>query len=413
MKIRSVLAASLLLIGFAPVSAEDLILDGQNIPLAGGSSVSINPVTGDITATSANGNLVCTDPGAVSVSNFSASPNPVEQGQQLSLSWSSSNASSCSALGDLPGWSGASIGTQGPFSFTVTATPDTYTARVECTNGTNTATSPTLNITVEEGDPDAPTISGWQASPTTLEAGENVTFDWTSTDADSCQAAGNLPGWSGSQSLQGPETITVPVGTAAGTYSARLQCSNPSGTTTSPTINITVQEGTIQGCDNRPDPSGMVRDTAIKYNSGASTLTWQDFFGTAFPNGLSQERFHIEPNKYAAIEFTTGSTVPSEIQMNYSGPQHQNLVNGFKVVTISECPGDFGPQDDPNCRWTGILASSIRFGTSGGFTCNIEPNTRYFWNFTFSEDTAITSDITWSCSGGGNNCGGLVFGGPN
>ena len=410
MNIRTVLVAGFLLSVSGTPLAEDLILDGEEIPLAAGSSVTINPVTGDITAASANGNLVCTDPGAVSVSTLNASPNPVQQQEQLTVSWSSTNATSCEPVGTLPEWLSANIGLQGPETFGIVSQPGDYDVGVECSNPGGTATSNIVTVTVEEADPDAPTINSWTASPTTVDAGDSITFSWSTTDATSCSAQGNLPGWSGPKSTQGPESITVPIGTTPSNYSARLSCSNASGSTTSNAITITVQDGGIAGCDNRPAPQGMSRDAAILYNSSASTLTWFDFFSQEFPNGQTTRKFTIDENEYAALEFTTGSSVSAQDQVNFSPPQGMgNTVGGFKLITISECPGDFGAQDDPRCRWTGIgVSSDIRFGAQdSGFTCPISPNTRYFLNIVFSEDETVTSNPSWFCPG--STCGGLVF----
>lgn len=414
MKIRSVVFTGILLGLSGAIMAEDLILDGQEIPLAAGSSVSINPVTGDITATSADGNLVCTDPGAVTVGTLGASPNPVAQGNQLSMSWSSANATGCTPMGSLPGWSSANIGTQGPFTFTVNASPNTYTASVQCSNGSSSDTSNTVNVTVEEADPDAPTITNWQAtSATTIEAGDSVTFDWSSQDAVTCEGSGNLPGWNGiQQTTQGPGTADVPAQTSPSTYSARLTCQNASGSTTTNSISVTVQEGTILGCEDREPPDGMTRDNTVLYNSGATTITWQAFFGVPFPQGNLSRVLDIDANQYASLEFTTGSSVPEEYRIVFDEAQAGGLDSSPKVISFSQCPGDFWePEDDEDCRWFDVRASAIRFGADDSFVCALEPNTTYYLNITYSDemDNFIPGDgipdgnIEWFCDG--NDCG--------
>jgi hypothetical protein len=123
--------------------------------------------------------------------SFYASPSTVADGGASKLTWTSSNATSCTASG---GWSGAKAvsGTQA----TGALKADT-TFGLTCTgSGGNATQSTTVSVTSP-----APTVR-LSASPTTVLSGNGSTVSWSSTNATECVASGD---WSGSTAATGTE----------------------------------------------------------------------------------------------------------------------------------------------------------------------------------------------------------------
>jgi hypothetical protein len=141
---------------------------------------------------------------------LTANPTSVASGQPSTLTWSSTNASSCTASG---GWSGTQA-TSGTQSVSPTSTT-TYT--LACT-GTGGTTSQSATVTVVP----PPTVT-LTANPTSLTSGQTSTLTWSSTNASSCTASG---GWSGARATSGTQSVSP---TSTTTYT--LACTGIGGTT--------------------------------------------------------------------------------------------------------------------------------------------------------------------------------------
>src|SRR6202044_3249433 len=159
--------------------------------------------------------------------------NSVEVGKSTTITWSSANATSCTASGS---WSGtlAATGSQ-----TITpAVVGTETFTLVCTNlgGPSAAVSVSLDATSALVKPPAPTLTLGASS---IAADTTTTLAWSSAGAASCTASGNASanqsGWSGVQAPSATFTITPET---QGTYVYSLTCSNAAGT--SPTSSVTL-----------------------------------------------------------------------------------------------------------------------------------------------------------------------------
>ena len=177
--------------------------------------------------------LTCTGPGGTSkpatvtitvnappTAQLSAMPTAVAAASASTLTWSSTHASSCAAVGD---WSGtlAAAGTQ---STGVLMTRATFS--LTCTGAGGTTPPVSATVTVYPRPAVALT-----ATPTAVAAGASSNLTWTSSNADSCSASG---GWSGALMANGSES-TGPI-TATEVYS--IVCTGPGGT--SPPASATV-----------------------------------------------------------------------------------------------------------------------------------------------------------------------------
>lgn len=167
---------------------------------------------------------------AVDVLTFSATPSNLLAGGSTTLSWTSSNAQSCSGSGTLPGWAGSGKAVNG--SQTLSGlTVGNYTATLSCIDDQSRSDSQTLTVSVTSTPP-AITIDTFSADPSELDIGSSTTLTWTSTGAASCSAQGSLPGWTGTQLADSSKTLTLD---APGAYTATLVCG-----TASRTLDVTV-----------------------------------------------------------------------------------------------------------------------------------------------------------------------------
>ena len=155
---------------------------------------------------------------------ISAAPTTITVGQSSTLTWSSTNATSCTASG---AWSGAQT-TSGSVGETPTAT-GTSTYTLTC-NGAGGSANASATLTVNAAAPSV-TLS---INPASLALGQSATLTWSSTNATSCTASG---AWSGTQPTSGTLTFTP---TAAGTASYTLTCSGAAAATAMSAVNETV-----------------------------------------------------------------------------------------------------------------------------------------------------------------------------
>ncbi|MEM6639946.1 MAG: hypothetical protein AAF610_08590 [Pseudomonadota bacterium] len=159
--------------------------------------------------------------------SFSASPNTVTQGESAILSWTTSNATECTASGD---WSGLR-GVSGSTSTGALSQTSDYTLSCSGAGGTVART-----VTVNVNAVPAPTLT-LTATPESVLTGQSSTLSWSSGNANSCVASG---GWSGSQSLSG----SVSTGALSSTTSFTLNCSNASrAVSRSVTVNVSSGSG--------------------------------------------------------------------------------------------------------------------------------------------------------------------------
>ena len=149
--------------------------------------------------------------------NNSNGPLNLASPASYNLTWTSSNAASCSASSS---WSGAQA-TNGSQAFTGIAS-GSYTYTITCTNPTGSAVdSVTVNVL------SAPTVT--VSAPASLTAPASYTATWTSSNAVSCTGSNRFSGLSG---LTGSKAeVSLP----AGTYDYTVTCTNAAGATASDT----------------------------------------------------------------------------------------------------------------------------------------------------------------------------------
>jgi hypothetical protein len=178
---------------------------------------------------------------------LTASPTSVQSGSASQLTWSSTNATSCTASG---AWTGtrATSGTLTTGALTLNAS---YT--LSCT-GAGGSASQTAAVTVSAA---APTLT-LTASPTSVQSGSASQLTWSTTNATSCTASG---AWTGARGTSGTQST----GALTTNSSFVLACAGPGGNV-SRTASVTVTAGT-PSVTLSANPVGVARN-------GSTTLTW-------------------------------------------------------------------------------------------------------------------------------------------
>jgi hypothetical protein len=127
---------------------------------------------------------------------LSANPTSITGGQSSTLTWGSTNATSCTGTGF------TASGTSG----TATVSPTTtQTYSVSCTGGSGTVTA---NVTVTVGTTTSPTAT-LSANPTSITSGQSSILTWGSTHSTSCAGTG----FSTDNATAGSITVTPSVTT--------------------------------------------------------------------------------------------------------------------------------------------------------------------------------------------------------
>lgn len=270
------------------------------------------------------------------------------------------------------------------------------------------------------------------ASPSNISQGQDLRLTWGSRGAWDCEGTvvNNTTGalitstvWDDVASRPPSGGEDVPTSTLdPDTYEAAIECRN-GPVAASATAPFTVTDPNPDApafCidQGRVPPPGMTQDTAIIFNSGTITTEWSGTWGLQFPEG-NQRKVAVEPDRYVAIAFDTGSTpVGTGIQVSFSDPQFSGTVApGDKMITISECPGDFGPQDQPGCRATvGGGTYSFAVENDDPFFCDVQRDTVYYLNILYTDETVTSnpnsSPTNWFCTGANNpettTCGNII-----
>jgi hypothetical protein len=191
---------------------------------------------------------------------LTASPTTIASGGTSTLTWSSTNATSCTATG---GTFGGAKGTSGSQSTGALTTTTTYS--LTCTGAGGTSTPATATVTVTANPVPTATLT---ANPTAVVSGAASTLTWSSTNATGCTGTGGT--FAGAKASSGSQsTGALTTGT---TYS--LTCTGTGGTSAPATATVTIATGTVTVS---PKAAGITVWQTQKFTAtvpGGGTPTW-------------------------------------------------------------------------------------------------------------------------------------------
>jgi hypothetical protein len=199
-------------------------------------------------------------PPPVPTVSLSASPASIVYNGSSSLTWTSTNATSCTASG---AWSGSKAlsgsETRGPLT-------STSTFILSCTGAGGSAGQ---SVTVVVDPPPLPTMT-LTANPTTVAMNGSSTLTWTSTNATTCTAS---DAWSGFKAVNGSQSV----GPLTTTSTFTLACTGPGGSANR-SVSVTVQPAAL------PTVTLTANPTSVAMN-GSTTLTWTSSDATSCTAG--------------------------------------------------------------------------------------------------------------------------------
>jgi hypothetical protein len=298
---------------------------------------------------------------------LTAAPTTVQSGAKSTLTWTSTNATSCTAS---QGWTG-SVATSGSESTAALTASTSYT--LTCTgSGGMAAASATVTVTAP-----APTVT-LTANATTLASGAALKLTWSSTNATSCTASA---GWSGSEATSGSASVTAysPVSPSL-LASANLIGIGNTGTPISVTGGI--------------DANG---DAYAESLLGTS-LTWSGVTfalgGPDVPDAVGNAKIPLPAGNYSTLLLLAAS-------VNGDSPRQTFVVtyaDGTTTTIVQSLSDWFAPQ-----HYTGeSIASTMPYRiTATGATDN---RPFYLYGYSFAIDgTKTVSSITLPNSTNPNN----------
>ena len=281
---------------------------------------------------------VLVNPAAAAVTSFSASPAVISSGQTTTLTWTSTDASSCTASGGTgsDGWAGpvpvtsagttvGPIGTAGNVIYTLT-----------CSGPGGRGAPQSRSVQVNALAPPPASVASFSASPATIPVGQSTALTWTATSATTCSASGGAgSAWMGSVGTSGTAFNTGPINTA-GSYAFTLTCTGPGGSGSgSVVVNVTTAPTPAAGITAfSVSPTSMPAGQAASLSwstSNATSCSGSGDTGTGQWNG---------PVGTASSGFSTGVlTTPGRYQytLSCSGPGGAGTPAAV-VVNVTNAP---------------------------------------------------------------------------
>ncbi len=206
------------------------------------------------------------------VIQFLVTPSAIKPGDSAIVTWSATNATSCTGTGGTAsaGWA-ASHPTDDAAGFNTgpISTAGQYTYGLSCIGPGGSAEASRI-LAVSTTAPQAPPTVSLSARPTFIQPGQSTTFSWITGNATSCAASGGVArdGWSGTQATSSTATIIGPLA-ATGNFSYTLSCTGAGGSA-SQSITIVVSTSPL------PPPVTVTIDVTPQtlVAGGAAALTW-------------------------------------------------------------------------------------------------------------------------------------------
>jgi hypothetical protein len=311
------------------------------------------------------------------VISISANPVTVTSGQTATLTWSASNATSCTASG---GWAGNK-----PLSGTETTAPITATTTytLTCSNSSGSSSAST-SVSVQSSNP-APTLT-LTANPTSIASGGSSMLTWASTNATSCTASG---GWTGNRATSGTEST----GALTANTTFTLSCSGAGGSIQrSATVNVQASPA--------PTLTLTANPTSVA-SGGSSMLTWAStnatsctasggWTGSRATSGTESTGALTANRTYALSCSGAGGSIQRSATVTVQGAP------AVPTLTLTANPTSIATGGSTTLTWSTTNATSCT--ASGGWTgSRATSGSQSFNNLTASVV------YTLQCTGAGGN----------
>ncbi len=311
---------------------------------------------------------------------LSASSASITSGSSSTLTWSSTNATSCTASG---AWSGTQA-TSGTQAVSPTST-STYT--LSCTGASGSASGSTT-VSVSAPTASAPTLS-LSASPTSVTSGGSATISWSATNARSCTASG---GWSGTNGTSGSQSVTP---STTKTYT--LDCTGEGGTVSkSVTVTVTTPTTTTP----KFQTGDYVKTTAgvnVRSTAGGSIAGKQStgVAGTVI-SGPGQSTKSADP--YWNVDFATGTdgwVLENYLTKTATAPAPVPPATPAPTLTLSASPATLTSGSSSTLTWSSTNATGCT-ATGGWSGAKVTGSSE-------AVTPSVTTTYTLGCTGAGGS----------
>ncbi len=309
------------------------------------------------------------------ISAFSASPSTVTAGNNTTLSWSVSGATSLSidhSLGTVTGSSKLiSIPSAGTWVFTLTATNQWGTSSAQTTVIANVA---------------PPTINAFSATPTSFTVGNSTTLQWNVTGAT------NLSLDNGIGAVAGNSLVVTPPSTGTWTYT--LTASNSSGTVTahaSVTANAPPPPPVINAFSASPTTLTAGGAATLSWNvTGATSLSINQGVGAVTGTTRSVTLSTAGTYTFILTASNSSGTVTAQASVIVNAPLPPPVIN-----TFSASPTTINAGGTTTLSWNVSGATSLSldhgFGSVSGNSLLISIPTAGTWTFTLTASNSSGS----------------------
>ena len=359
-------------------------------PSAAGTNTYTLTCTGSGGSVDKSVNLKITLPPPPTV-NLSITPTSVVLGNTATLSWTTTNATSCAFSGAISG----TVKLQSDSSSPLKAHPTsvgTFTYTLTCT-GAGGSTPKSVNLTVTT--PPTPTEK-FSISPSTIVLGSSATLTWSSTNATSCNITG---AYTGSVALQSDPSNPLTVApTATGAYNYTLICASLGGSALQV---ITLDVVPVPP----PQVTFTVSPTTLTLGKSA-TLIWSSAYATscsmsgAYTGSVGLQSSSTKPLKVAPS--TKGSYTYTLACTGTAGTTSQSTTlqvvsSTAPVVSLAVTPSSVPVGTSATLTWTSVNATSCAM--SGDYTGKVGLQSSSSSPLTVDPATSGIYTYTLSCSG--------------
>ena len=241
------------------------------------------------------------------------------------------------------------------------------------------------------------------ANPASIDRGGSSTISWNITNGfTSCTTSGGA-GTSWSTLNVNSNTGSEVFSNLQGNTSFSMSCTNAAGSG-SDTVVVNVGNdpggpgGTIPaGCEGI-QPAGARYAAADDFRTSGTTEAWYTFaeaYSLPWPgNSNVNRRLNVPRGDYIALKFQPSSVVGQAGRMS----TELDLAGREKIMTITECPGDFRPSIPVECKRFDVFTNlfwanedaqgNVPFGH-----CRLEAGKDYYLNVMFANINDPTQNL--------------------
>ena len=294
--------------------------------------------------------------------SLAANPTSVSSGGTTLLSWTTTNADTCTASG---GWSGNQA-INGNVQSSAISASTTFTLNCSGPGGGAVA-----RVTVNVNAANAPSVT-FTASPTSVQSGAASQLTWTTTNVTSCTASGS---WTGTKATSGTQST----GALTANASYTLTCSGAGG---SAAQTATVTVGSAPSLTLTASPRGVAPNATTTLNWTSTNVT-----SCAASGGWSGSK------ALNGSEITPPLTSDQTYQLSCTGSNGNALAMTTVTIRTAVLSWTAPTQNVDGSPLTNLAGYKVYWGTTPGtyssnasvsgagtttYTTNLTPGTWYF-----------------------------------